>query len=366
MTGPHIPTSPKTPPMNPPSTAPALAAHARRVLARFARCERGGAIGYASAAFVVMMLSTTALIADHTWMVDQRNLLQAATDAGAVAAAMELALIPDTTSDTDAEDRITAVAERYARANVVGNAPRADLKASEVAVTVSEIDRDAGTLRVNVDADTGGTLISRHLAALGGYEGPEQFGAATGAVREHAQVEVMLAIDMSWSMIRGLDGKPAAKADQRINIVKRAAKELVKALELDADKPVAVGLVPWHNTVRLSSAERATWRTKGWAEYRSRVTYPHPWLGSSPSDAVTQDLPPDEDAFYKPDGTILPGYADHADYQWRGCLGERSHTDSGKPGHLPRAPRHHGASLLVLPAETRLGLHPDPHRPVGS
>ena len=310
----------------------------RSRLGRFLAEERGGAIGYSAAAFVVMMLSTAALVADHTWLVDQRDLLQAASDASAVAAAMELALIPDTTSDAEAKRRITAVAERYARANVVGNAPRADLTADEVSVTVSEIDRDAGTLRISVDADTGGTLFSRYLINLGGYEGPERFAAATGAVREHAQVEVMLAIDMSYSMHLGLDGKSAPGAYKRINIVKEAAKELVKTLELDPDKPVAVGLVPWHNTVRLPSAERTRWRTNGWAEYRSRVTYPHPWIGSSPSDAVTQDLPADEDAVYKPDGTIFPGYEDYEDYKWIGCLGERSHTASGEPGHKPVLP----------------------------
>ena len=63
---------------------------------RFLRNAGGGATAIVAGAVTVMAVGASALIVDHNWLVDQRDVLKKASDAAAVAATMELKrLLPE-------------------------------------------------------------------------------------------------------------------------------------------------------------------------------------------------------------------------------------------------------------------------------
>ena len=87
----------------------------------FFRETRAGATAITAAAVTVMSLFGTALIVDHVWLVDQRDMLKSAADAAAVAATLKLQELPGSMSDEDVRAELQAVAERYIRFNLAEN-----------------------------------------------------------------------------------------------------------------------------------------------------------------------------------------------------------------------------------------------------
>ena len=63
---------------------------AGRTLRRFLHETRAGATAIAAVAVTVMTVGASALIIDHVWLVDQRDVLKSAADAAAVAATLEM------------------------------------------------------------------------------------------------------------------------------------------------------------------------------------------------------------------------------------------------------------------------------------
>ena len=68
-----------------------------------------------------MTVGGTALIVDHLWLVNQRDLLKSAADSAAVAATLALIELPASTSDDDVGAALPPIAERYVRFNLSGN-----------------------------------------------------------------------------------------------------------------------------------------------------------------------------------------------------------------------------------------------------
>ena len=243
-------------------------------------------------AVTMMTLGGTALIADHVWLVHQRDLLKSAADSAAIAATIELQDLPGSVSNEDAATELHPVAERYVRLNLAPNLPGASrtrmLETLDVAVTV---DRDLGSIDVTANADLGGTLIARWLLS---YSGPDEMVADSGVEGSLGATEIVLAIDTTGSMDESLDGSTRGGPNTRINIVKQAAINLVDVLESFPNSVVAVGIVPWTWRVRLNAATRARWETNGWAVYPTERDYPHPTRGPPSSDRFmpeTQSLP---------------------------------------------------------------------------
>lgn len=85
---------------------------------RFLRDPPGGATAIAAAVVTVMAVGGTALIGDHVWLVDQRDVLKTASDAAAVAATLEMARLMDELPDIE-DDALKAklkkAAERYVK-----------------------------------------------------------------------------------------------------------------------------------------------------------------------------------------------------------------------------------------------------------
>ena len=190
--------------------------------------------------------------------------------------------------------------------------------------------RAQGTVNVTATANLGGTLFSRYLPLLGNYEGPGAIQVKAGVDSNSKPAEVVLAIDISTSMEYSLEGPGAPTSSSnppRIDVVKRAASDLVDILKPDADNRVAVGVVPWHIQVRLDSDTANYWVRggRGWAVYPTQRFYEVPYLNCDRRNANACTNLPDGVA------QSLPGSPPHA---WKRCLAE-ARTGSGTAAALP-------------------------------
>ena len=247
----------------------------------FLRDIRGGATAIVAAAVTVMTVGGTALLGDHLWLVDQRDTLKSASEAASVAATLEIdrQLGKDPEMGAAAlEAAVAPVVRRYVELNLAHLPEDRLRRAKETLKVTLTVDRARRTVGVQAEADLGGTLFARHLPFLGGYTGPGTARARAGVEAESPMVEVVLAIDVTSSMSRGLTNFGNPRPDERrIAIVKRAAKRIVAILDPDEKNSVGVGLVPWSWNVRLNSAAAREWERKGWASYPARRTYPVPF-----------------------------------------------------------------------------------------
>ena len=309
----------------------------------FIKDTRAGATAIASVAITVMTVGGAAFITDHVWLVDQRDVLKTAAEAASIAATLDidrqLAKNP-LISDKKLEKKLKSVARRYVLANLSHLAPERFERVEDSLVVKLDLDRRARTVGVTAKADLGGTLLSRNLPLLGGYEGPEHTKVSAGVKSESTPVEVVLAIDVSTSMWYDLEGTTWAKtqvSNSRMGIVKRAAKDLVTTLEPDAYNRVAVGIVPWDISVRLDAHTASAWTRKRWARYPDKRTYPYPWSCG-------------------PDCVIAPVVDDLPDAppsEWRGCL-EEHRVGAGGTASLPDAT---AAALFATPARSPFAQH---------
>ena len=317
-----------------------------RAIARRARAfvadTRAGATAIAAAAVTVMSVGASALIIDHVWLVDQRDVLKIAAEAGAIAATLELdrqlAKNPRI-SDDDLEKALHSVATGYVLTNLKHLPSDRLLRAKDtLEVEITELDRAKGTVGVTAKADLGGTLFSRNLPLLGNYAGPEKVAASAGVESEATPVEVVLAIDVSSSMGSDLQGKRAPGGDNRMAIVKRAATRLVDILDPDAHNRVAVGVVPWHQHVRLDAATAQAWVSKRWARYPTRRRYevPYTYCNISRPESCKSGAPAAVEQ-------ALPATAPEP---WQGCITEDRLATGATHPDLPPV-----ADLLDLPAQ---------------
>lgn len=284
---------------------------------RFLRETRAGATGIAAAAVTMMSVLGTALIVDHVWLVNQRDLLKSAADAAVVAATLELQGLPGTMSDDDVDTRLQAVAERYVRFNLTENLAESAREKMTGTLAVSvDVDRTGGTVGVSAQADLGGTLLSRELLD---YDGPEDGTRVdSGAAGSIGATEIVLAIDTTGSMNGDLEGR-AGRKPSRLDIVKQAATTLVDILAAYEDSQIVIGIVPWDYRIRIDTPHRERWENRRWAVYPTERIYPHPTRGPPGRNRYLperQSLPPQN---------RLPA----ACRQWKGCLDLR--LEDGRP-----------------------------------
>ena len=278
---------------------------------RFLRDTRAGATAIAAVAVTIMTVGATALITDHIWLVDQRDTLKSASDAAAIAAALRMKPVlagNPTITDDDLKAALAPVARRYVLLNLSHLSDARYTRAVESLVLEVIPNRGQGTVDVNAQADLGGFLLASTLPLLSGVSQVESMQVESRVKSAVSSVEVVLAIDISKSMERALDGKTTSgNTSSRMAIVKQAAKDLVDILGPAADNRVAIGIVPWHVVVRLDDTAMSEWVRQGWAAYPSSRRYAFAYACNredcTPLDE-TQNLPdkPGED--------------------WLGCLGE--------------------------------------------
>ena len=271
-----------------------------RAVGRFFVGTRAGATSIVTAAVAVMSVAGFAFVIDHNWLIDQRDVLKNAADAAAIAATKEMnrRLVPTPDmSEADLKTAIASVAENYIKLNLAYLPTDRLTRAKETLTVTVTPDKDQGTVDVATTADLGGTLFSRHLPVLSNYKGPAKVGTSAGVETRVTPVEAVLAIDVSTSMTGALDaGTPGQGEKSRMDIVKDAAKALVNVLRPNEHNRVAIGVVPWHFTVRLAAGTATDWSDKRWARYPTERTYDVPYECSESSstcepDAVKATLP---------------------------------------------------------------------------
>ena len=291
---------------------------------RFLRDTRAGATAIAAAAVTAMTVGGAALVSDHAWLVDQRDVLKTAADAAGLAATLEMTrLAGDTHTDAELKAALKPVAERYILLNLK-HLPAARFAAARTSLRGPgglslHIDRDTNTVAVIAAADLGGTLFSRHMPLTGNYTGPERVVARTGVECSGGIIEVVLALDVTGSMNDKIDKARSKTADNhRILVAIEAAKTLVEELHSSCDDTdVVIGVVPWDKTVRLPS--HAQWKTNGWVD----------------TSAFTA-------------AANVSGYE-----AWNGCVADRLHAPAG--------PRSSDGLSLTLPATAAMPawMYPD-------
>ena len=297
-------------------------------LSDFVRDTRGGATSYVTAWVAVMIVAAAALIVDHNWLFGQRDTIKSASDSAAVAATIEMrrpGVLDQFKTDDELKGHLEEVAENYVLLNLTHLSAEQFKQVKDNSLDVKvDPDRQAKLVSVEVEADLGGTLFSRELPILRNYKGPEKIGVEAAVEGVSNPIEVVLAIDVSGSMGRRLDGEVAKDGDDsRMKIVKGAAQSLVDILGPDEDKRIAVGLVPWHAQVRLKESMQLIWETHGWAKYPKRrhfgATYKCNPANSCTAQAEDQDLPPSPPE------------------SWLGCLDEQRVDGTGH-AKLPDLP----------------------------
>ena len=299
------------------------------VLRHFIRDTRAGATAMVATAITVMAVGASALIVDHLLLVDRRDMLKAAADAAGIAATIEFGRLLDQNSnltDAEIESALAPVARRYIELNL-GHLPEDRFtRAKDTLAVELAVDRALRTVDVDAAADLGYTFLSESLSMLGD-------AALSGTTRAVAQieslvepVEVVLAIDASKSMDRRLNWHRACNgcADSRMNVVKRAASRLVDILDPSVENRVAIGVVPWHNFVRLDADAASTWEANGWAVYPTVRLYPRPYLCGGWEGECSPPPP-----------AFAQSTAPSAPEDWNGCLnGDRTgavHTRAALP-----------------------------------
>ena len=292
-----------------------------RTVRNFLRDTRAAATAIVAAVASVMVVGGSAVVIDHSWLVDQRDTLKSASVAASIAATHEMGRAPTDLSPETLKTHLEVVARRYVLINLAHLSPERLQRASESLTLSITLNRAAGTVRVVASADLGGTLLSQHLPLLGGYSGPGSITVDVGTERNVNPVEVALAIDVTNSMLSGVGGtRPADPSKNRMATVKKAAKELAETLLTDVNAPVAVALVPWNFTVRLSETTRTKWVDEDWAVYPTTQEYPYPYRGWRSGAAAIQAVPK------------------LADIEWLGCLQQRSLSGEDPPGIEPDPP----------------------------
>ena len=276
------------PPRRLPRSARLRAAAGRIIpaaLRRFLR-ETRAAAGIAAALLTVGTVAGAALIVDHVWLYDQRDVLKTAAEAASIAATIDIDRQLANNSginDDDLEAKLLPVAKRYVLVNL------AHLPAKRLAEAKQSLDKDEDgdgnsdgiildvnraqrTVKVTVKADLGGTLFSPNLPLVGRYEGPETITVKAGVESESTPIEVVLAIDVSGSMDSTIKTLVWSQTNSRLAVVKRAAKDLVTILDPNGYNRVAVGITPWYAATRLDAQSAdEKWANddddKSWAVY---------------------------------------------------------------------------------------------------
>ena len=295
----------------------------------------------AAVAVTVMTVGATALVTDHAWLVDQRDVLKTATDAAAVATTLELSRQLDLQpgiSDADLAAILEPIARRYILLNLVHLDADRYARAEQSLVVQVIPDRRQRTVDVAAEAELGGVFLSRLLPFMADSLVAERMRAESIVETFINPIEVVLAIDISDSMKKAVDSdrQPPRGSDTptRMAVVKMAAANLVAVLAPDDENRIAIGVVPWANVVRLDEQTRDRWERNGWARYPTRRVYGVPYR-CKPNRTCPDPPPVTQDVAASPPEA------------WLGCLDEHRMGSLGTLASLPAA-----AELLWPPVQS--------------
>ena len=305
----------------------------------FVRCRHAAATALTAAVMTLMSVAGIALTSDHTHLVYQRDILKAGTDAATLATTRHLWTLGQNLSDEQVKAALMPIAERYILANI----PESRRERATETLTVTLVpDRTAGTVDIVAEADLGGIIFgswmygdvvpSTRVGSLSELEAADETNPPTPDEQTTPSTppmtELVLALDVTASMIYHLTGDERGGPDSRIEIVKRAAEALVDTITSDTSRTVAVSLVSWSYRVRFDTATHARWEDLGWAQYPTRRYYPNPYQGSWRKTGTSPYPDPHQE---NPWGEWhdLPNKGSKI---WNGCVDQRRMSGDNPPG----------------------------------
>lgn len=256
----------------------------------FLRGTRAGAVGVPSVVVAVVILMGVAMVGDTVLVLHNRSLLQAAVDAGSIAAAKKLPTLVSSTDTIDAE--LEPLVRRYVLANLPENIRKSVKDNLKIGVTW---DRDSGVVVVKVSAELGGAVIGAQFWG----ELVEEVAVEVAAQYAIVPVDIVLALDATGSMLNSILTEtgyslPPNDPNRRDNVVKKAAGILVSTLSAASGDSgrVAVGVVPFNTTVNIGPG-RTAWVSDLGQGHKviptNKPTY-GPWTGCIEQRAAGGDL----------------------------------------------------------------------------
>ncbi len=267
-----------------------------------------------------MSLGGIALVGDHSHLTYQRDLLKVATDSASIATVRHMATLDSDWSDAQVTEALQPVARRYILANIPEGRRE---RAGETLEIELKPNRAAGTVDIDAEADLGGAVFGRWLWG----KVVDKTHTASKTERVGGVTEVALAIDVTGSMSYHLTGNNRFGPNSRMEIVKRAAGELVDILTAAGGESTAVGLVPWSYRVRFDQDTVTRWEDHGWAQYPTERYYPNPYQGSWRRTGASPYPDPHRQNPWGEWHTlpVKPG-------PWRGCVDQRDMSGTDPPG----------------------------------
>ena len=232
------------------------------ILARFAR-ETAAAVGLASVLLGSAVFMTVGVVGDLAWVSHQKNMLEAAIDAGGIAAFKEMGTLPPGATDEESkqqEAQLKATIKRYVLANVpkahraeLGQSLKVDLKRGD--------ESNEESVTVKVTAKLPGSILGKSWGLdLAGQE----VNARLQVKRAIVPVDIVLALSVSTEMRSSISKANKhyvhfeQNPDSRLVAAKNAASTLVSALFLAGGDHVSVGFVPYTAVVNVGK-NRSGW-----------------------------------------------------------------------------------------------------------
>jgi Flp pilus assembly protein TadG len=292
----------------------------RITIGRFLRARRGNMAMIGAIAMIPLILAV-GLSVDYTRYTSAHKHLQEIADAAALALAA--------TEDRD-QSRLHAVALDHVRANNNAN------RVQEIAIRNLGLDNDRVTLGVE-------GAIRATFMGLVGYD---RLPVAAEAVAERAirgNAEIALILDNTWSM-----SATDAGGRSRIEMLKRAASQLVRELLAEDDGSLRIGLVPYAEYVNVGTNNRnASWLSVP-ADYTEPGSERRCEMRNTRSECVERE--PTYPCTREVDGitepatcgggcrrsvtrTVAPyehctGGGSAREFKWFGCVGSRTVADT--------------------------------------
>jgi Flp pilus assembly protein TadG len=265
---------------------------------RFTVDQRGN-IAVLGALAMLPLVAATGAAVDYSRASNVSSNIQAATDAAALA----VARLPATTSETDFDLRARQIFDTVFHAN-------------GLSVTTFDSSRTTRTVRV----EAGATVPARFMKVAGVSAMPVR--AVSETIRGSSNdIEVVLALDNTGSMA----------SNSKMTELKHAAKNLVDLLESSAtrDGQVKIGLVPFATSVRVDPSSGAGYRNASWIDFTGgdgsdTVCTRNRWGGQTCDDRSDNDV---------------------SKSSWRGCIQDRA-----DPNNTNDAAVASGAYATMYPA----------------
>ncbi len=231
--------------------------------ARFAR-ETAAAVGLASVLLGSAVFMTVGAISDLVWVSHQKNMLEAAIDAGGIAAFKEMSTLSPAATDEESQqqnDQLKATIKRYVLANVP-QAYRADLSKS---LTI-DLHRGTKQKEESVTVEVAAKLPGSILGQSWGLDlGEQEVNTRLQVKRSLVPVDIVVALSGSTEMRSSISQANKhyvhfeQNPDSRLVAAKNAASTLVSALFLaGGEEHVSVGFVPYTAVVNVGK-NRSGW-----------------------------------------------------------------------------------------------------------